>query len=93
MKIVSITVLSFLFIFSAFRSWGQNEKIPLNEPDYNKPKVFQNLPDTIPVEASSLASLFSLSKGQKVAPDFSNKSATTGFQLRGEVISKSDDVP
>jgi hypothetical protein len=93
MKNSSTAVLCLYFVLSAFVSRGQNQKIPLNEPDYNKPKIFQNLPDSIPVDAATLSNLFTVSKGQTVAPSFTNRSTSASFQLRGEVISKSDNTP
>lgn len=33
------------------------EKIPVNEPDYNKPRLFNNLPASISIDSKSLASL------------------------------------
>lgn len=35
-----------LMVCSLF-SLGQAQKIPINEPDYNRPKLFTNLPDKI----------------------------------------------
>lgn len=93
MKNSSTAVLCLCFVLSAFVSNGQNQKIPLNEPDYNKPKAFKNLPDSIIVDAAAISDLFTLSKGQTVAPLFSNRSSTASFQLRGEVVSKTDNVP
>ena len=93
MKNSSTAVLCLSLVLSALVSNGQNQKIPLNEPDYNKPKIFQNLPDSIEVDAATISGLFNLSKGQTVAPSFSNRATTASFQLLGEVISKSDNMP
>lgn len=93
MKNLSTAVLCLCFVLSAFISSGQNQKIPLNEPDYNKPKVFQNLPDSISIDAAILSDLFNLSKGQAVVPSSSNRSSAANFQLRGEVVSKTDNAP
>lgn len=92
MKNSSTTVLCLCFVLSAFVSKAQNQKIPLNEPDYNKPKAFQNLPDSISVDAATLSNLFTFSKGQTVAPSSFNRSTAPVFQFRGEVISKSNNV-
>jgi hypothetical protein len=35
------------------------DKVPLNEPDYNKPKLFNNLPDQIPVDITELKNFIS----------------------------------
>lgn len=90
----SITaLLSSCILAFSFSAFGQAQKIPLNEPDYNRPKAFQNLPDSISVDEGTLAGLFNLSKGQKAAPKFSNRNTASEFQLRGEVVSKSDNTP
>jgi hypothetical protein len=93
MKNPSTAVLCLLFVLFAFISNGQTEKIPLNEPDYNKPKIFGDLPDSIEVDAATISGLFNLAKGATIAPSFSNRSTTANFQLRGEVVSKSDNTP
>ena len=92
MKNASTAVLCLSLVLSAFVSNGQNQKIPLNEPDYNRPKIFQNLPDSIPVDANTLSGLFNAAKGESVAPTFANRSSAATFLLRGEIISKTDNT-
>lgn len=93
MKNLSSAVLSLCLVLSTFVIHGQEQKIPLNEPDYNKPKIFQNLPDVIPVDVSFLSGLFTVSKGQTVTPSAYNRPTIASSFLRGEVVSKSDDKP
>ncbi|MBS1919048.1 MAG: hypothetical protein JST17_02235 [Bacteroidetes bacterium] len=93
MKNSGTAVLCLCFVMSAFITRGQNQKIPLNEPDYNKPRVFQNLPDSILLDAATVSDLFNLSKGQTITPESFNRSGTAVFQLRGEVVSKSENTP
>ncbi len=38
---------------------GTTDPVPVNEPDYNKPKLFANLPDQVQLNTDDLASLFS----------------------------------
>ena len=44
-----------LFFYCGIASAQKN--IPINEPDQNKPKLFTNLPDRIPVDISHLENL------------------------------------
>ncbi len=62
-----------------------NDNIPLNQPDYNKPKLFSNLPDQIPVELNDFTSILSNKKGNAVEYKFNNT-----IRIEGEVISTSD---
>ncbi len=61
-------------------------KVPVNEPDYNKPKLFADLPDRVDFNPNNLSNLFGLQVGQSV-----NIPISSGFNLSGQVVSKSDD--
>jgi hypothetical protein len=50
LKLSGLCLLCILFCATA----SAQGKVPLNEPDYNKPKMFGNLPDQIPVDLSEL---------------------------------------
>ncbi|MDZ4795629.1 MAG: hypothetical protein SGI83_15230 [Bacteroidota bacterium] len=58
--------------------------IPINEPDYNKPKLFSNLPDKIPVSIDQLNSLFSSAIGSQVSVDVPSQPSV---QFNGELVS------
>ena len=58
--------------------------IPVNEPDYNKPKLFQGMPDNISVSTVNLNSLFNTQVGFTVNVNLSDVSS---FQFQGEVVS------
>lgn len=92
MKNLSTSVLSLCFILSALCSFSQNQKIPLNEPDYNKPKLFQNLPDSIVIDVSTLDNICNAQKGQNISIGFSDRSSFFASQFRTDVISKSSGV-
>jgi hypothetical protein len=64
---------------------AQNKTIPLNEPDYNKPKLFQDLPDRIDITPENLQYLFQLTVGQSVSIPFA-----ANFNFTGQVVSTSD---
>ena len=44
LKLSGFCLLCMLFCATV----SAQDKVPLNEPDYNKPKLFNNLPDKIP---------------------------------------------
>jgi hypothetical protein len=63
-----------------------------NEPDYNKPLAFGNLPDFIPVSLSNLNDLVNSKTGENIVTTFSTTSNSAPFA--GTVvsaISKYDD--
>jgi hypothetical protein len=65
-------------------SFAQEEKVPLNEPDYNKPKLFQQLPGQVPVDIARFSALFSAELGRTVSVTLSDEA---NFKLDGEVVS------
>ena len=84
MKNLRTTTLCVCLTLYSLCSSAQNQKIPINEPDYNKPKLFENLPDKIPVSLDNITSLFNSSVGRPV-----NISLAEGrqFQFEGQVVS------
>jgi hypothetical protein len=56
-----LTLLFYCGIASA------QKNIPINEPDQNKPKLFTNLPDRIPVDISNLENLMKVETGKEVS--------------------------
>jgi hypothetical protein len=74
---VCITLFSHL-------SFAQHDKVPLNEPNYNKPKLFQQLPEQVPVNMENIIPLFSAELGRPVSIILSDAAQ---FRLEGEIIS------
>jgi len=64
----------------------QNRSVSVNEPDYNKPKLFGDLPERINFDPIVLSALFNTKVGQSI-----NLAVTTGFTISGQVVSKADD--
>lgn len=58
---------------------------PVNEPNYNKRKVFNDLPEKSRVKLSDLESLFNLRVGAPV-----NTIVAGNLRINGKVVSKSD---
>jgi hypothetical protein len=82
----SIAVLSVCCILCCMCSSAQIKHVPINEPDYNKPKLFADLPDRLEFNPNNLSNLFSLQVGQSV-----NIPISSDFSFSGKIVSKSDD--
>jgi hypothetical protein len=65
MKYLQLSGLCLLLSFICATTSAQNS-IPVNEPDLNKPRLFANLPDKIPVDISSLQNLINAETGKEV---------------------------
>ena len=90
MRNLSITVLSVCCMFCCLCSSSQTAhpsgKIPLNEPDNNKPKLFADLPDQIQFNPNDLSHLFGLKVGESVTVPISAE-----FTFSGQVVSKAEE--
>ncbi len=85
MKILKTSAIAALLSISFLSSSAQQKSVPLNEPNYNKPKLFTDLPDKLTVRLTDMEGLLNLSIGEKV-----NTTVANGFQLVGTVVSKSN---
>lgn len=63
---------------------GNTTNVPINEPDYNRPKLFAALPDRIPVNTATISNLFTTSIGQAATVSLS---ADNQQRFSGQVIS------
>ncbi|MBL7739521.1 MAG: hypothetical protein JNK14_09895 [Chitinophagaceae bacterium] len=82
MKNLTLSGICLALLLACTPSFAQ-EKIPVNEPDLNKPKLFSDLPDKIPVHLLDLQSFVNTENGKQVSlkiPGNNNK----GFD--GKVI-------
>jgi hypothetical protein len=79
------TCLLLLFICATASA---QTKIPVNEPDLNKPKLFTNLPDKIPVDISTLQNLINTETGKSVSLKLGTNELNN---FNGRVVSKTDD--
>jgi hypothetical protein len=84
MKNIRTTMLCVVFALSATASYSQEQKIPLNEPDYNKPRMFTNLPDKIPVTITNIDNMLSAPVGKNSQFRLSEDNS---LQFAGEVVS------
>lgn len=71
-----------LFSFCVFAQSG--DIVPVNEPNHNKSKLFESLPDNIPVNMDNVSSLFTAQVGRTVSLDLSFDQA---FRFEGEIVS------
>jgi hypothetical protein len=84
MKSLRTAVLCAGLALCSLGSYAQEKPVPVNEPDYNKPKLFSHLPDKIQVNTEDLASLFSTAVGKATSLVFADD---THLRFEGEVIS------
>ena len=83
MKNTGTLVLCAIFSCMTILTQAQEKPIPVNEPNYNKPKLFESLPEKITVDASTLENLFSFDLNRPANINIA------GIQFEGNVSSKS----
>ena len=87
MKMKKTAALIALLTACVLQSTAQSKVPPINEPNYNKAKLFNDVPDKLELNLSTLEKLLQLKVGDPV-----NTSIASGFRLVGTVISKSSPV-
>ena len=85
MKMQRTTALIALLTACYLQLPAQQKTPPVNEPNYNKAKVFGDIPDKTELNITTLETLLKLSVGDPV-----NAGIANGFRLVGTVISKSN---
>jgi hypothetical protein len=84
MKNLRTAVVCIGIMLSGVYTNAQNtEVVPVNEPNYNKPKLFTNLPDQIPVNLTTFDNLFNNNIGTSVDANFSDAAA---FRITGQLV-------
>ena len=86
MKFLKTSAICVLLTVCFLQSSAQKTGVPLNEPDYNKPKLFADLPEKIDINVSSLDLLFNEQNGKSVSVNF-----TPNISLHGVVVSRAKD--
>jgi len=84
MKTNQILVLGLLFLAATFNLNAQDANIPLNEPNYNKPRLFNLLPARIEMSAAKLQELIGTPNGQ---PAQITVASEQNIEINGDVIS------
>ena len=85
MKNLRTLVLCACITFCGLFSAAQNQNFVLNEPDHNKPRIFDNLPGVLPVSIENLNSLINSKPGERINTSFSNDVRNIPFE--GNVFS------
>jgi hypothetical protein len=86
MKTLKFTATCALFFLSFLYSNAQ-ENLRINQPDYNKPKLFADLPQRMNITVSDMESLFDLPVGTAVMAKL-----TKDFPFKGTIVSRSGNV-
>ncbi len=84
MKNLRTAIFCVSLTLSGLCASAQTEKIPINEPDYKKPRLFDGLPARIPVTTSDLNALVDAPVGRMAAITLCTESATL---FNGEIVS------
>jgi len=66
-------------------SFAQEQKIPVNEPDYNKPKLFADLPQKMDLHVAAFENIFQQQVGSNV-----RLQVTDALVFEGTIVSRSD---
>lgn len=75
MKNLRTSVLCTCFAFLGIGSFAQEQKPVLNEPNYNKPRLFDNLPEKIAFNPANFAIISGKQAGNTVSFSFSDDAA------------------
>ena len=88
MKTLRITMLSIVVNIFVLHASAQttNRIVAINETDYSKPKLFNDLPQQMKLKVTDLEALFELQVGATI-----KKQITPQFIFQGVVISKANN--
>ena len=86
MKRLFVIAIGAFSAFSSFDSAAQ-EKLPINPTNYNKAKLFEDVPQKISLRVDEMEHLFEIEVGRAVTVKFSKD-----FYLMGTVVSTSQDA-
>jgi hypothetical protein len=84
MKNLRTSLLCVMALLSALFTIAQDNRIPINEPDHNKPRLFDALPSRIPVSISELNAILDAPMGRTTSIALGEE---TGMRFDGEVVS------
>lgn len=77
-----LVCLSIIVTGTCAQAQSSTDRVPLNEPNPNKPLLFASLPDNIPVRTEQFAAVLDLESGAPV-----NFTIGTALRLQGQVVS------
>ncbi len=91
MKSLRTSVLCAVMALTAMGSSAQEKtNVPINEPDYNKPKLFTNLPEKIQLSTDAIGNLFTTTLGRSASITLTDD---TQLRFDGEVVSSGYKSP
>lgn len=79
-------ILYLLGLLVSFQAAAQNEP-PVNEPDYNRPRLFDRMPDTIQLNLTEVSRAFTQQAGEAVDFNLSADSQMP-FRFQGSLLSR-----
>jgi hypothetical protein len=85
MKFLTTAALCGCILLCSLAVSAQND-VPINQPDLNKPKLFNDLPDRIDFNPAKLAKLFDLQLGETATI-----ALTSSFNFIGTVVSTANN--
>ena len=85
MKLLKSGALCVLLCICSMSMNAQNGTLPVNVPDYNKPKLFADLPEKFTIDVQFLSHLFDIPEGENVVVRL-----TGPFNYQGTVVSRSN---
>ncbi|MBK6937814.1 MAG: hypothetical protein IPH18_13680 [Chitinophagaceae bacterium] len=84
MKNLRTALMCLCTIIVGLQTFAQGNTSPVNEPDYNRPKLFNNLPDRIVLETSTVGNMLTKEMGQTATISLS---ADQSVKFEGTVVS------
>jgi hypothetical protein len=89
MRVLKTSALGVLLSVCMLQTAAQQntKKLPISQYDYNKPKLFKDLPNRINAPLKKFDDVFDFAEGKSVDLPFASD-----FRFQGIVVSKSEDV-
>ncbi len=87
MKNLRILMLSACMMLCSLLTIAQEQKIPVNDPDYNRPKLFNNLPEKIPFNPETFFNLQNKQAGSSISISLSEE---TSIPFEGILVSSAE---
>ena len=92
MRILKTSALGVLLSVCMLQAAAQQDtkdtkRLPISQYDYNKPKLFKDLPERINVSLKNFDDVFNLDMGKSVDLPFASN-----FQCSGVIVSKAEDA-
>ena len=84
MKNLRTAVMGVSLTLSCMFAAAQHQTLPINQPDYNKPRLFSAMPQQMTANVNNLVALFSSPVGANVSL---NLASDATFRFEGQVVS------